>query len=177
MRYWRNFANESGNNWSTLASKFAFAHNTSAIYTTGMTPYEIYFGVKPRRPMTVKLGLIRDKNKQCKSAFCADLHPHTHSEKTLRNKSLDRLLRPQLSSELLTRENEFKSIYSSFYKRCREITSKAHEYGNRFKLERPLEVGQNVLLENHKPDLFKSQKLKQLRLGTFSATKQITNTT
>ena len=177
MRYWRNFTNESGNNWSTLASKFAFAHNTSVNYTTGMTPYEIVFGVKPQIPMTLKLGLIRDKNKQCKSEFCADLQPHTHSENNLRNKSLDRLLRPQLSSELLTRENDFKSIYSSTYKRCREITSKAHEYRNRFKLGRPLAVGQKVLLENHKPDLSKSQKLKQLRVGPFTVTKQITNTT
>ena len=127
--------------------------------------------------MTLKLGLIRDKNKQCKLEFCADLQPHTHSENNLRNKSLDRLLKPQLSFELLTRENKFKSMYSSTYKRFREITSKAHEYRNRFKLGRPLEVGQKVLLENHKPDLFKSQKLKQLRVGPFTVTRQITNTT
>ena len=177
MRYCRNFSNESGNKWSTLASKFAFAHNSSVYYTTGMTPYEIVFGVKPQIPMTLKLGLIRSKNKQCKSEFCADLQPHTQSVNNLRNKSLDRLLKPQLSSELLTRENEFKSIYSSTYKRCREITSKAHEYRNRFKLGRPLEVVQKVLLENHKPDLFKSQKLKQIQVGPFTVTKQITNTT
>ena len=84
--------------------------------------------------MTLKLGLLRDKNKQCKSEFCAVLQPHTHSENNFRNKSLDRLLKPQLSSELLTRENELKSIYSSTYKRCREITSKAHAYRNCFKL-------------------------------------------
>ena len=40
-RYWRNFTNESGNNWSKLAPKFAFAHNTIVNYTTGLTPYEI----------------------------------------------------------------------------------------------------------------------------------------
>ena len=111
------------------------------------------------------------------SEFCADLQPHTHSENNLRNKSLDRLPRPQLSSELLSRENEFKSIYSSTYKRCGEITSKAHEYRNRFKLGRPLEVGQKVLLENHKPNLFKPQKMKHLRVGPFTVTKQITNIT
>ena len=34
-RYWRNFLNDAGTNWSSLAPKFAFAHNTSVNYTTG----------------------------------------------------------------------------------------------------------------------------------------------
>ena len=32
--YWRNFLNNAGNNWCSLAPKFAFAHNTSVNYTT-----------------------------------------------------------------------------------------------------------------------------------------------
>ena len=40
-RYWLNFSNDAGNNWSSLAPKFAFAHNTSVNYTTGRTSYEI----------------------------------------------------------------------------------------------------------------------------------------
>ena len=47
-RYWRNFLNDAGNNWSSLAPKFAFAHNTSVNFTTGKTPYEIVFGTKPQ---------------------------------------------------------------------------------------------------------------------------------
>ena len=127
--------------------------------------------------MTLKLGLLRNKNKQCESEYCEGLKPHSHSENQLPNKSLDRLLRPQLSNELLHRENEFKRIYSSTYQRCRQITSKAHEHRNRFKLGRPIKTGQKVLLENHAADLTKSQKLKQLRIGPFTVTKQITNTT
>ena len=38
--------NQSGNNWSKLASKFAFAHNASVNYTTGRSPYEIVSGKK-----------------------------------------------------------------------------------------------------------------------------------
>ena len=176
-RYWRNFMNQSGNNWSKLTSKSAFAHNTSVNYTTGRTPYEIVFGTKPQVPMTLKLGLLRDKDKQCKSEFCDGLQSHTHSENSLPNNSLNRLLRPQLSDELLKRENEFKRIYSSTYQRCRQITSKAHEHRNRFKLGRPISTGQKVFLENHAQDLTRSQKLKQLRFGPFTVTKQITNTT
>ena len=127
--------------------------------------------------MTLKLGLIRDKNQQCKSEYCDGLKPHTHSENLLPNKSLDRLLRPQLSDELIARENDFKRIYSSTNQQCQQITSKAHEYRNRFKLGRPINIGQKVFLENHTADLSRSQNLKQLRVGPFTVTKQITNTT
>ena len=72
-RYWRNVPNDAGNNWSTLAPNFAFARNTSVNYTTGKTPYEIVFGTKPQIPLSLKLGLYRNKHKLCCSNFCKDL--------------------------------------------------------------------------------------------------------
>ena len=77
----------------------------------------------------------------------------------------------------LKQGNEFKRSYFSTYQRCRQITSKAHEHRNRFKLGRPINTGQKTFLENHAQDLTRSQKLKQLRVGQFTVTKQITNTT
>ena len=52
-RYWRDFFKDAGNNWSSLALKIAFAHNTSVNYTTGRTPYEIVFGAKPQITMSL----------------------------------------------------------------------------------------------------------------------------
>ena len=176
-RYWRKIKNQSGNNWSKLASKMAFAHNTSVNYTTGQTPYEIVFRTKSQVPMTLKLGLLRDKEKECKSELCDGLQSHTHSENSLPYNSLNRLLRPQLSDELLNRENDFKRIYSSTYQRCRQNTSKAHEHRNRFKIGRPISAGQKTFLENHAQDLTKFQKLKQLLVGPFTVSKRITNRT
>ena len=71
--YWRNFLNDARSNWSSLAPKFAFSHNTSVNYTTGKTPYEIVFGTKPQISMSLKLGLYRNKHKICCSTFCKDL--------------------------------------------------------------------------------------------------------
>ena len=127
--------------------------------------------------MTIKLGLLRDKDKQCRSEFCDELQSLTDSENNLLNNSLNRLLQPELSDELPKRENEFKQIYSSTCHRCRQITSKAHEHRNRFTLGKPIGVGPKVCLENHAQDLTKSQILKELRVGPFIVTKQITKTT
>ena len=169
--------NDAGNNWSSLAPKFAFAHNTSVNYTTGKTPYEIVFGTKPQIPMSLKPGLYRNKHKLCCSDFCKDLPSHSHSENNLKNRLLDNLLRPQLSHALLERERDFKRIYSATFERCREQTARSHVYRNRFKLGQHLEIGQKVLYGNHRQDLSKSQKLQQRRLGPFTVTKRVTNTT
>ena len=84
--YWRNFLNDSRNNWSSLIRMFAFAHNTSVNYTVGKTPKEIVFGTKPQISMTSKLALYRKKHKLCCSEFSKDLPSHSHS---LKNQLLD----------------------------------------------------------------------------------------
>ena len=128
--------------------------------------------------MSLKLGLYRNKHKLCCSKFCENLPSHSHSDNSLKNELLDNLLQPQLSQALLEREGTFKQIYSSTFERCREQTARSHAYRNRFKLEHHLEIGQKVLYENHKQDLTRSsQKLQQRRLGPFTVTKRITNTT
>ena len=169
--------NDAGNNWSSLAPKFAFADNTSVNYTTGRTPYEIVFGTKPQIHMSLKLEFYRNKRKLCCSEFCNDLPSHSHSENNLENQLLDNLLPPQLSHALLERERDFKGIYSATFERCREQTARSHAYRNRFKLGPYLEIGQKVLYENHRQDPSKSQKLQQRRLGPFTVTIRITNTT
>ena len=143
-RFWRNFLNDAGNNWSSLAPKFAFGHNTSVNYITGRTPYEIAFGTKPQIPMSLKLALYRNKHKLCCSEFCKDLLSHSHSENILKNQLLDKLLRPQLSHALLERERDFKRIHSATFERCREQTARSHAHRNRFKLGQLLDIGQKV---------------------------------
>ena len=95
----------------------------------------------------------------------------------MKNQLLDNFLKPQLSQALLERERDFKRIYSATFERCREQTARSHAYRNRFKLGHHLGIGQKVLYENHREDLSKSQKLQQRRLGPFTETKRITNTT
>ena len=133
-RYWRNFLDDAGNNWFSLAPKFAFAHNTNVNYTTGRTPYETVFGAKPQIPMSLKFGLYRKKHKLCCSEFCKNLLSRSHSENNLKNQLLDNLIRPQLSHALLEREGDFKRIYSATFQRCREQTARPHAHRNRFKL-------------------------------------------
>ena len=128
-------------------------------------------------PMSLELGFYRNKHKLCCSSFCRDLPSHSHSENSLKNELLDNLLQPQVSQALLERERTFKQIFSSNFERCREQTARSHAYRDRFKLGHHLEIGQKVLYENHKQDFARSRKFQQRRLGPFTVTKPITNTT
>ena len=161
VRYWRNFLNDAGNNWFPIAPKFTFAHNTIVNYTTRKTPYEIVFGIKLQIPMSMKLGLYRNKHKLCSSEICQDLPPHSHYENHLKKQLLDNLFRSQLSQGLLERQRDFKRIYSATLQRSREQTATSHAYRNRFKLEQHLEIGQKLFYENHCQDLSKSQNFQQ----------------
>ena len=77
----------------------------------------------------------------------------------------------------MERERDFTRIYSATFERCREQTARSHAYRNRFKLGHHFDIGQKILYENHRQDLSKSQELQQRRLGPFTVTKRITNTT
>ena len=176
-RYWRKFLNDTRNTWSSLAPKIAFAHNTIVNYTTGKTSYEIFFGSKSEIPMSLELGLYRNKHKRCCSVFYKDLPSHSHSENNLKNELLDNLLRPQLSHALLERKCDFKSTYSATFERYREQTGRSHAYRNQFKLGQHLEIGQKGLYENHRQKFSKCQKLQQRLLGPPTVTKRVTNTT
>ena len=57
-RYFGCYLSEAGNNCAKLASQFAFAHNTFVNSNTGKTPYEVVFGFKPQKPISLKLGLV-----------------------------------------------------------------------------------------------------------------------
>ena len=90
-RYWRNFLNNAGNNWSSLAPKCASAHNPSVNYTTGGTQYEVVFGTKPQIHLSLKFELYCNKHNLCCSEVCKDLPSHSHSENSQENHLLDHL--------------------------------------------------------------------------------------
>ena len=101
--HFRIFFEQANRNWSNLAPKFAFAHNTTANTSTGLTPYEIACGQKPQIPLSLKLGFLRSSELTCNSEFCKDLPLQKHSEQSSKNDQVDKLLKPKLSSSLLAR--------------------------------------------------------------------------
>ena len=78
----RHFISKSGSNWSEYTSKFSFSHNTAVNYSTGYTPYGILFGTKPQIPLSLKLGLLRDNQRNAHQSIVVIYH-HTRIVKKL----------------------------------------------------------------------------------------------
>ena len=167
----RIFFEQANCNWSDVAPEFAFALNTTANTSAGLTPYKIVFGQKPQIPLSLKLGLLMSSDLTCNSEFCKDLPLHQHSEQSSKNDQIDKLLKPKLSSSLIARENQFKQFYRTAYKRSLQVNSKPHQNRNKHKLGKPLDVGQLVLMENHSFEDGKSRKLYELRSGPYEVAK------
>ena len=165
---------DAGTNWASLAPKIAFAHNTSFNYTTCKTPYGIVLGTKPQFPMFVNLRLYLEKHKLWCSEFCTDFPPHTYDKNSTKNDLLQKLLRPKFSQALLYPARDFKRINFSSFEQCQEQRPHSHAYRNRFKLGNHLNIGQNVLYENHRQDLLNRQLRLQpdlsLRYNIFCGT-------
>ena len=71
------------NNWSPKANFFPYAYNTQYQTRLRMSPYEVVFHQKPRKPTQVKLGTktieLGDCNPSDKS-ICKTQSTHTHLE-------------------------------------------------------------------------------------------------
>ena len=120
------------------------------------------------------MGLVRDDNDLCQSEFCQSLPNHTHVNKETSHSCIDDLLSSKSSMDLLDRETQFKNVYRKVYRKVREANHRSLSYRNRYKLAKPLRVGQKVLLENHNVLFGKSQKLCELQSGLYIVTKVIT---
>ena len=97
-----------------------------------------------------------------------------HVNKKPSHSCIENFLTSKSSIELLNRKTQFKNIYCKVYRKVRETNHRSLSYRNKYKLAKPLRVGQEVLLENHNGPFGKSQKLCGLRSGPYIMTTVIT---
>ena len=123
----------------------------------------------------MKLRPTRNDSDLCQSEFCQSLPNHTHVNKETSYSCIDNLLSPRSSKDLVNRETQFKNVHRKVYRNVREANHRSLSYRNKYKLAKPLRVGQKVLLQNHNVTFGKSQKLCELRSGPYIVTEVITN--
>ena len=87
------------NNWSRKAKFFPYVYNTQYQTRLGMSPYEVVFNQKPRKPTQVKLGTTTDELGNCKpsdKSICKTQPTHTHLEQQFNHTKLAKLQNLQL---------------------------------------------------------------------------------
>ena len=80
----RTLLNIKYNNWSRKAKFFPYTYNTQYQTRLGMSPYEVVFSQKPRKPTKIKLGTTTDEMGNCnpsEKSACNTQPKHTHLQK------------------------------------------------------------------------------------------------
>ena len=81
-------------NWSRKAKFFTYAYNTQYQTRLGMSPYEVVFNQKPRKPTQVELGTTTDELGNCipsDNSICKTQPTHTHLEQQFNHPKLVKL--------------------------------------------------------------------------------------
>ena len=104
------------NNWSRKAKFFPCAYNTQYQTRLGMSPYEVVFNRKPRKPTQVKLGTTTDELGICNpsdKSICKTQPTHTHLEQQFNHPKLAKLQKGTFAKWFLDKEKQFNETYQT----------------------------------------------------------------
>ena len=108
-----------GKYWSPKAKLFPYAYNTQNQTRLGMSPYEVIFNQKPRKPTQVKLGTTADELGNCRpseNSICRTQPTHAHLEQQFNQPKLAKLQKGTFAKCFLDKEKQFNETYQTITK-------------------------------------------------------------
>ena len=158
------------NNWSRKVKFFPYAYNTQYQTRLGMSPYEVVFNQKPRKPTQVKLGTTTDELGNCNpsdQSICKTQPTHTHLEQQFNH--------PKLANrnfcKMVLKEKQFNETYQTITRILQNRKKITDEMNTRFR-NRTF-----VLLTNQQQIDGVSKKLIPLKTGPYLIIEKPTDTT
>ena len=115
----RTLLDEKYHNWSRKVKFFPYAYNTKYQTRLGMSPYEVVFNQKPRKPAKIKLGSTTDEMgnfSPTEKSACNTQPAHTHLEKQFSHPKIAKLQKGTFANWLLDKERHYNDIYQSITK-------------------------------------------------------------
>ena len=145
-----------------------------------MSPYEVVFNQKPRKPTKNKLGSITDEIGNCnptdKSA-CNTQPAHTHLEKQFSHPKIAKLQNRTFAKWFLDKEKHYNDTYQTITKILQNRKKLTDELNLRFRTAKPLEKNTFVLVTNQQQIDGVSKKLLRLKTGPYLIIDKPTETT
>ena len=115
----RSLLNEKYHNWSRKSKFFPYAYNTQYQTRLGMSPYEVVFNQKPRKPTKIKRGSTTDEMGNCnltEKSACNTIPAHTHLEKQFNHPKIAKLQKGTFAKLFLDKERHYNDTYQSITK-------------------------------------------------------------
>ena len=95
--------------WSADVKLFPLAYNSQIVTTLGMSPYEIVFNQKPRKPIMFTANAHKNAQVYCqtnKDSICYNLPLHTHDEDHFHHPQIPKLASGTHTEGILNRDKK-----------------------------------------------------------------------
>ena len=116
-----------------------------------MSPYEVIFNQKPRKPTKLKLGSTTDEIGNCnpsEKSACNTQPAHTHLENQFSHPKSAKLQKGIFAKWFLDKERHYNDTYQSITKIQQNRKKLTDELNLRFRTTKPLEKNTFVLVTN-----------------------------
>ena len=145
-----------------------------------MSPYEVVFSQKPRKPTNIKLGTTTHEMGNCnpsdKSA-CNTQPTHTHSENHFNHPKIAKLQKGTFAKWFLDKKKHYNDTYQKITKILQNRKKLTDEMNIRFRTAKPLEKNTFILVTNQQQVVGVSKKLLPLKMGPYLIIDKPTETT
>ena len=104
--------------WSADVNFFSLSYNSQITTTLGMSPYEMVFNQKPRKPNAHKIA--RGYCQPNKDSICYNLPLHTHKEDHFHHPQILKLASGTHTGWILNKDKKHNEIYQKITKKLQQ---------------------------------------------------------
>ena len=137
--------------WSADVKLFPLAYNSQITTTLGMSPYEMVFNQKPRKPIMFTANSHKNAQGYCqpnKDSICYNLPLHTHDEDHFHLPQILKLASGTHTEWILNRDKKHNEIYQKVTKKLLQRQNINEQINSRFTPASDLKIGTFVLIPN-----------------------------
>ena len=166
--------------WSADVKLFPLAYNSQITTTLGMSPYEMVFNQKPRKPIMFIANSHKNAQGYCqpnKDSICYNLPLHTHDEDHFHHPQILKLASGTHTEWILNRDKKHNEIYQKVTKKLLQRQNINEQINSRFTPASDLKIGTFVLIPNFTTQKGISKKLQPLRKGPYQIISKPTDVT
>ena len=166
--------------WSADVKLFPLAYNSQITTTLGMSPYEMVFNQKPRKPIMFTANSHKNAQGYCKpnkDSICYNLPLHTHDEDHFHHPQILKLASGTHTEWILNRDKKHNEIYQKITKKLLQRQNINEQINSRFTPASDLKIGTFVLIPNFNTQKGISKKLQPLRKGPYQIIARPTDVT
>ena len=166
--------------WSADVKLFPLAYNSQITTTLGMSPYEMVFNQKPRKPIMFTANSHKNAQGYCqpnKDSICYNLPLHTHDEDHFHHPQILKLASGTHTEWILNRDKKHNEIYQKVTKKLLQRQNINEQINSRFTPASDLKIGTFVLIPNFNTQKGISKKLQPLRKGPYQIIAKPTDVT